>query len=159
MAYAEPGPSAGRTEVRRTRNEDLAPIYEILKAAPEAAVWSQESLRATVEGDSHYCLTAWQDEAIVGFIGGRRVVDEGEILNLAVAAPFRRQGVGTTLVEALLNTFGREGVTRVFLEVRESNAGGAAFYSRLGFRRVGTRVNYYQQPDEAALVLAMDVSR
>jgi ribosomal protein S18 acetylase RimI-like enzyme len=37
--------------------------------------------------------------------------------------------------------------------VRESNQGAIAFYERLGFRRVGWREGYYQQPVEAALIL------
>jgi len=147
------------TEVRPSRSQDLPAIQDVLKAAPEAAAWSPEGLRATLESDPAHCLCAWRKEEIVGFIAGRRVTDEGEILNLAVGMPSRRRGVGRILVETLLSSFVREGVARVFLEVRESNGAAISFYRQLGFRLVGTRRGYYQEPDESALVLALDTGR
>jgi len=148
-----------RATVLPTRSQDLITVYDLLKAVPEAASWTLEGLRRTLESYSACCLTAWKDEAIVGFIAGRRVADEAEILNFAVALPSRRRGVGRALVEALLRVFDKGRVARVFLEVRESNAAAIAFYERLGFRLVGSRADYYQEPREAALVLALDLSR
>ncbi len=46
-------------------------------------------------------------------------------------------------------------VSRVFLEVRESNAGAITFYRGLGFQEVGTRREYYQDPKEAATVMEL----
>ena len=155
---AEAKADHGNAEVRPCRSLDLPTISDILKETPQAAAWTQDGLRATLESYSAYCLTARQRKAIVGFIAGRRVADEAEILNLAVRSPARRLGVGRHLVEALLNVFQREGVIRVFLEVRESNTEAVAFYQRLGFLQVGKRLDYYHEPDESALVLALDVS-
>jgi ribosomal-protein-alanine N-acetyltransferase len=93
--------------------------------------------------------------AISGIAVGRRVLDEAEILNLAVAQGMRRQGEGRALVERLLNRFAEVQVSRVFLEVRESNAGAIAFYRGLGFQVVGTRRDYYQDPEEAATVMEL----
>jgi ribosomal-protein-alanine N-acetyltransferase len=89
---------------------------------------------------------------VTGFIVGRRVMDEGEILNLAVGLPNRRMGDGHALVSELLKEFERFRVTKVFLEVREFNAGAIRFYSSLGFIQVGRRDGYYREPTEAALV-------
>jgi [ribosomal protein S18]-alanine N-acetyltransferase len=97
----------------------------------------------------------WQGKDIAGFISGRRVLDEGEISNLAVRSEMRRKGVGKTLVEALLEVFSRAEVVQVFLEVRESNAAAIAFYRILGFCQIGKRAGYYRNPAEAALVLAL----
>jgi ribosomal-protein-alanine N-acetyltransferase len=88
-----------------------------------------------------------------GFILGREVLDEGEILNLAVAKANRRRGEGTALSREMMNSFAARGIKRVFLEVRESNVGAIAFYQRLGFRRAGRREGYYRAPAEAALIL------
>ncbi len=88
----------------------------------------------------------------VGYVFGHRVLDEGEILNLAVAPEYARRGIGTELVKTVLEAFERAGVRQVFLEVRESNAGARAFYQRLGFEPVGRRKGYYAKPREDALV-------
>jgi ribosomal-protein-alanine N-acetyltransferase len=87
-----------------------------------------------------------------GFVLGRLVADEAEVLNLAVCEECRRQGEGRALVEELLRRFAESGVSRVFLEVRESNLGAIDFYERMGFRQSGRREDYYREPQEAALV-------
>jgi ribosomal-protein-alanine N-acetyltransferase len=140
-------------EVRGCEKNDLREIQEILRAAPEAAVWSEAALAEALERDPSHFLVAEQEEEIAGFIVGREIVEEAEILNLAVKPEYRQRGIGRKLVEAMLEVFARDGVAKAFLEVRESNQGGIAFYRRLGFRETGRREHYYHQPEEAALVL------
>jgi ribosomal-protein-alanine N-acetyltransferase len=110
-------------------------------------------LADTLKHDSSCFLIARQGKEIAGVIAGRKIADQGEILNLAVIPKCRRQGVGRMLVEALLEAFEREHVVEVFLEVRESNVSAIAFYESLEFREVGKRPRYYQNPVEAALLL------
>jgi [ribosomal protein S18]-alanine N-acetyltransferase len=141
--------------VRPGREEDLCRVEAILQLSPDAANWPVGSLIETFEQYPSYFLVAGHGEEIKGFISGRRILDEGEILNLAVKPTERRTGVGKALVQALLERFGRENVLQVFLEVRESNLGAIAFYQGLRFRRVGKRTGYYRNPAEAALVLAV----
>ncbi len=145
------------TRVAACQKENLGDVESILKGTPEAAAWSKDALTETFEGDPAHLLVGWQKEEIAGFIAGRRVVGEGEILNLAVKPQYRRQGVGRALMKALLEAFAREAVDQVFLEVRQSNEGAIAFYRGLGFREVGRREGYYQEPEEAALVFALRI--
>lgn len=142
-------------EVRLGREEDLAAVEAILQLSPEAANWRTGSLTQTFEQHPSYFLVAGQDEQITGFISGRRILDEGEILNLAVKPDERSAGVGKALVQAVLERFGRENVLQVFLEVRESNLRAISFYQDLGFRQAGKRPGYYRNPTEAALVLTL----
>ena len=95
---------------------------------------------------------------LVGYIVGRSVLDEAEILNLGVAPPARRQGVARALVGELLSAFVGSGVRSVFLEVRESNHPALALYQSFGFRAVGRRQRYYQRPVEDAVVLRADIT-
>ncbi len=141
--------------VRLGRKEDLTAVEAILQLSPEAANWPVGSLTQTFQQYPSYFLVAGQDEQITGFISGRRILDEGEILNLAVKPSERSAGVGKALVQALLERFGRENAVQVFLEVRESNLGAITFYQGLGFRQVGKRTGYYRNPVGAALVLAL----
>jgi ribosomal-protein-alanine N-acetyltransferase len=71
---------------------------------------------------------------------------EAEILNIAVAPSHRRNGIATALIDSL-------DAPEVFLEVRESNEPAQRLYSKLGFRTVGRREQYYDDPEEAALVM------
>ena len=140
--------------VRRAETRDVSLILAIEAAArPWAAHWSREAYLSTP--DSGMC--AWVAERageIVGFVLVRFVADEMEILNLAVAGTARRMGVGQGLVRAALEEAEGRGTSRVFLEVRESNAPALAFYDSLGFWPIGRRRGYYHDPAEDALTLA-----
>jgi [ribosomal protein S18]-alanine N-acetyltransferase len=150
LSQAEKGP-----QVTSCRREDLSEVQAILQASPEAAAWSAAALSDAFERYSNYFLVSRHGQEIAGFISGRRIIDEGEILNLAVKPHLRRHGLGKTLVQALLKAFTQEGAVQVFLEVRVSNAPAISFYQQLGFRQIGERSRYYQNPIEAALVLSL----
>jgi ribosomal-protein-alanine acetyltransferase len=134
---------------------DAPKVAEILREAKGAASWWEEGLRETALLPGVLAFVSDRQGAITGFVVGRRVLDEAEILNLAVIAEMRRQGEGFALVRRILEEFSKLKVSRVFLEVRESNAGAIAFYRGLGFEAVGRREDYYQDPREAAMVMEL----
>jgi [ribosomal protein S18]-alanine N-acetyltransferase len=148
-----------RRRVTTCRREDLAKVEGILQVSPEAACWSERSLAEAFEQHGSHFLICWQGQDIRGFISGRQALDEGEILNLAVHASWRRQGIGKALVQALLEVFQQEAVVQVFLEVRESNIAAIELYKGLGFRPMGKRKDYYRNPTEAALQLSLSRKR
>jgi ribosomal-protein-alanine N-acetyltransferase len=90
---------------------------------------------------------------VAGYIIARPAANEGEILNLAVAAPHRGHGIARALVERALTRLGELGVATVYLEVRESNLAARTLYDRIGFREVGRRRGYYRRPREDAVLL------
>ena len=144
---------AEAASVRPCQEEDLALIEEILRVCPEAAGWSVAALRAMLREHAPYFLVAAQRTEIVGFICGRKMADEGEILNLAVRPALRRLGSGRRLVEAFLQIGADQGVVKVHLEVRASNQRAIRFYRAMGFQEDGKRVGYYQAPTEAAVLM------
>jgi ribosomal-protein-alanine N-acetyltransferase len=156
--FGDPVAYESTLRVQPCRKEDLLELEGILQQSPEAANWSTNTLAEALARHPYYLLVAWQTQQIAGFVSGRRVVDEAEILNLAVKPDFRRKGIGKALVRELLQLFAREKVANVFLEVRSSNANAIAFYQHQNFRQVGERPAYYQNPPEAALVLALPMS-
>jgi [ribosomal protein S18]-alanine N-acetyltransferase len=145
--------------VRRCERADLAAIADILAEAPEAATWSASALEEALENNSKYFLIASKGNNVVGFVLGRKITDETEILNLALKPEYRRQGIGKTLVQTLLMNFEADAASTVFLEVRESNTVAIDFYRAHGFLPSGKRPGYYQNPSEAALVFALQLAR
>jgi ribosomal-protein-alanine N-acetyltransferase len=92
-----------------------------------------------------------------GFLIGRTVADEAELLTLAVAPELRRTGIGGRLLAAFLAEVHSRGAERAFLEVAADNAAALALYARAGFTTAGRRRGYYRTPDGRAvdaLVLA-----
>lgn len=81
-----------------------------------------------------------------GFILCRTVVDEAEILTVAVRPEARRGGLGRRLVEAAAGFARQSGAARLFLEVAEDNPAARALYARCGFVAEGRRRGYYARP-------------
>ena len=91
-----------------------------------------------------------------GFLLGRVVAGEAELLTIAVDPMLRRGGLGRRLTTAFLAQAQQNGVESVFLEVAASNEAARALYAATGFTAAGRRRGYYQRPDgsrEDALVL------
>ena len=92
-------------------------------------------------------------EGVVAFCSFWLVLDELHINNLAVRGEFRGRGVGTALLEHVIQAGASRGADRATLEVRRSNAPARRLYERLGFAVAATRPNYYVSPPEDALIL------
>lgn len=85
-----------------------------------------------------------------GFVIGRALAGEAELLTLAVAPPARCRGLGAALVAAFLDRAAAAGAERAFLEVAADNAAARALYARAGFAEAGRRPGYYRRPDGGA---------
>lgn len=90
-------------------------------------------------------------EGDAGFLLGRAVAGEAELLTLAVAPEARRRGLGGKLVARFLYQARLRGAEDAFLEVSAENAPAIALYESLGFKRVGLRRGYYQTTAGAAI--------
>lgn len=92
---------------------------------------------------------------LVGYIVCWVFVDEVHVLDLATRADMRRHGIARQLVLRALGTAYQWGARRAFLEVRASNTVALNLYSGLGFERTLVREEYYDQPVEDAVVMAL----
>ena len=132
--------------LRPAATDDLDAIARIQTASPSSSQWEPESyLRFD-------CLVAALrgNRTLTGFLVSRPTAPgEREILNLAVDPTQRRRGIAQRLLEEELN----RGEGSWFLEVRESNRAAIRLYQTWGFRSVGRRKNYYNNPPEAGIVM------
>ena len=85
----------------------------------------------------------------MGFALARRTADEAELLTLCVEPAAPGHGLGRRLAETLFAELRAEGVRRVHLEVRGSNAAARALYGALGFRESRRRAGYYRDGEDA----------
>ena len=92
-------------------------------------------LRSRRKGQDPYCSM-------------QTVLDEGDILNVAVRSDRQKEGIGYFLVDSMLMLAQAQGISLVHLEVRESNGTARRLYQRLGFVEDGLRKNYYTDPLE-----------
>lgn len=97
---------------------------------------------------------------IAGFALVRLVVDEAELLTIAVEPKWRGKGVGRALMQALLADLLMSPARKLFLEVDEQNQAAVRLYKGLGFVPLAARQGYYARPDgqaATALVMARDL--
>jgi ribosomal-protein-alanine N-acetyltransferase len=143
--------------IRRILPQDAEALAKIAEETGQAARWPKEvylELPASPGGLGLACETLGH---VTGFLIGRQVADEAEVLNLAVRSASRRQGQATALLSAAFEEFRRGGATRAFLEVRASNTAAIAFYTSHGFTLCGQRKAYYRDPVEDALCMGRNL--
>lgn len=113
--------------------------------------WSADGIAAILSGTGTFLLTAPE-----GFLIGRAIAGEAELLTLAVAPERRRQGAGERLLAAFLTESARLGAATAFLEVAADNVAALALYRRHGFDETGRRRGYYRDaPGEAVDAIVM----
>jgi [ribosomal protein S18]-alanine N-acetyltransferase len=147
-------PTDAPYRIRPATAADLGAIAEIERAV-FSDPWPAAAFRGLLGPLAWVSVDA--DGGLAAYVFAHHALDEGEILNVAVHPAHRRTGVGRALVERVCAELARVGVARVFLEVRESNQAGRAFYRELGFTPVGKRRGYYARPREDALVLVREI--
>ncbi len=115
--------------------------------------WSVNSIVYELTNPLSLWLVAAEADTVVGYVGSQSVMDEADMMNIAVHPEYRRRGIAQELVHRLVTALRQKEVRRLTLEVRASNEPAKALYSGLGFEQVGRRPNYYRNPREDALIL------
>ena len=115
--------------------------------------WSENSIRYELTNPLSCWLVAVEDGRVAGYVGSQSVLDEADMMNIAVHPDFRRRGVAQSLVEGLVAGLKEKNIRCLTLEVRASNDPAISLYQKLGFAQVGRRPNYYRNPKEDALIL------
>ena len=139
------------TTIRKMRQEDLEQVAA-LEQACFSDPWPLNVLAHELENELSLWLVAVQGDMVLGYIGSQSVMDEADMMNLAVRADARRQGTAQALVRALCRALAAQGVISLTLEVRASNEPAIRLYEWLGFCQVGLRPNYYYHPKEDARI-------
>lgn len=115
--------------------------------------WSEKSVASELDNGLSLWLVALEGETVAGYVGSQTVLDETDMMNIAVHPDFRRRGIAQALVESLVKQLRQRGSRCLTLEVRASNSPAIALYEKLGFQKIGRRKNYYRDPREDALIL------
>lgn len=121
--------------------------------------WSEKSIAGELDNPLSLWLVAVDGGRLLGYVGSQTVLDETDMMNIAVAKEERRRGVARALILELVNQLAQQGSRSLTLEVRASNQGAIALYQSLGFVQTGRRPNYYRNPREDGLILRKEWER
>ncbi len=151
-------------KIHALRADEISAAAALSLSAFGHEAWKEKDLQEALAGGHAriYAAVAGSaekndDSAFSGALAGYAVfysaADEGELNSIAVAPSFRRSGAATALLTAALSDLRETGVAKLFLEVREHNAGAIAFYEKQGFLAAGVRKRFYDAPEEDAIVM------
>ncbi len=134
--------------------DDIEEAYA-LESAVFSEPWPKSAFEEIVENkDADYYVA--EDADTGKLLGGCvifRILDEGDITNVAVWPEYRRQGVAEGLLKFALDHAQKLGNDEFTLEVRASNEAAIRLYEKCGFASEGIRPGFYSKPKEDAVIM------
>lgn len=120
--------------------------------------WGRDAFLAelSVEGGIRYLVRGLKGsivDPVLGYVCIRVVLDEANLLRVAVAPEWRRKGVASWILQRAFAEAAARGAVTAYLEVRPSNHAAISLYENLGFTPVGKRPRYYPESGEDALIM------
>ena len=112
--------------------------------------WTEEEMMSCLRRPNCIGMVARRGNVVAGFMLYELLRSQLHVINFAVHPEFRRQEVGSQMVDKLLAKLAQQGRTEIVLEVRERNLAAQLFFRRTGFVSAGVIRNYYDDTDEDA---------
>ncbi len=107
--------------------------------------WSIPALRGEFENDFSHFFGFFLEDKIVGYACIRIMFEEAQVCNIAVLPQYQRQGIGSKLVQQLINFSTESQCDVIELEVNTANEKAVGLYLKNGFVIAGTRPNFYRK--------------
>ncbi|WP_445404520.1 ribosomal protein S18-alanine N-acetyltransferase [Acinetobacter vivianii] len=120
--------------------ESVAAIERLVQTHP----WSKQQFQESLA--SYQCTVYEQANQVVGFCILQPVLDEANLLLMAIHPSQQGKGLGYTLLDDSIQQL-KNNPIQIFLEVRESNTAAIRLYEKTGFHQIDLRKNYYPNPD------------
>ena len=139
-------------EIRLMEKADIPQLAELEKLC-FSDPWSVSAFEYELNNPLSLWLVAAEGDTVAGYVGSQTVIDESDMMNIAVHPDFRRQGIAENLIESLIIMLNTRQSKSLTLEVRVSNTPAIRLYEKMGFIQVGRRPGYYRNPREDAYIL------
>ena len=119
--------------------------------------WSEQTFFNEANNPLACYIVAQADDEIAGYIGFLKVLDEGQITNVAVKEKHRQKKIASTLLNKAIQSAKDYELSILNLEVRDSNFAAISLYKKYGFYEIGRRKNYYKNPTEDAILMELKI--
>lgn len=152
QAERERNEQNGQIRIRAMERADVEYISR-LEEATFSMPWSKEAFLEMIAKEDARYYVAESAGKVVGGCGVLMIAGEGNITNVVVEKKERNRGIGTKMLQYLIEDGYRNGLSAFTLEVRVSNAVAIHVYEKLGFRSEGIRPDFYEKPIEDAMIM------
>jgi len=140
--------------IRRMTADDLVAV-EAIERSVYTHPWTIGNFADSLDA-GYLCWIMEQDGGVAGYSVVMIAAGEAHLLNLSIAAPLQRQGLGSELLRFVIKLARDCAAQTIYLEVRESNAAGRALYAQHGFAEIGVRRSYYPAGAEREDAVTME---
>lgn len=139
-------------EIRRMQKEDVVQVAQ-MEQEYFSEPWSEQAFLDALEKKEYLYMVAVQDKEVVAYCGMYRVLDEGNITQVAVRSDMRGRGIGRILLQDFMQNGKANDVQAYTLEVRVSNEPAVRLYEACGFETECIRKDFYSKPKEDAYIM------
>lgn len=133
----------------REGSSAIAEVMTVMSAAFDPAfgeAWTSAQCTGALGLGGTWLNTVRLDGALIGFAVTRAVLEDAELMLIAVHPDHHGTGAGSCLMAAVMDECRKCTVQNLHVEVREDNP-ALAFYTKHKFTRIGLRPNYYRRTD------------
>ena len=138
-------------EIRPISEEDLDEIAR-LEQEIFSDPWSEKALRDYLSSPSARGYVLSENKKILSYALFSTLLEEGEVLRIGTKMSALRRGFAESLLEHYFTHSKKDGVKKIFLEVRKENLAARSLYEKTGFVLIGTRKGYYKNPPDDAII-------
>ena len=146
-------PPCQHTARLRFATEIDLPAILAIEAVSFPLPWKEGAFRSELRNSCSRLWVVEESTRIIGYACAWFIHDEGQIVNVAVLPEFRRGGIGRLLVQHILQEARLQGILTLSLEVRKSNLAALELYKIFGFQMVAVREQYYENSEDAILMV------
>ena len=131
---------------------DCKRVAEFFKSAFDDG-WTESMLLSAFNSGRFNAVGAFDGDKLIGVITFSLSIDTADIEDIAVDIAYRKNGVGSLLVDYALKNLSDRGITKVFLEVRAGNTPAINLYTKYGFKALSVRKKYYDDGEDAIVMV------
>ena len=144
--------SFSNIKICQMSQEDIDSIKEIFSLDFDE-FWSYETLAQDFKcGDSTYLACKTENNIVIGFIGLKIVLDNADIMNIAVKKEYRNHGIGSLLLKQAILVATCKNCNQIMLEVNSTNYPAITLYEKFCFQKISVRKKYYNHKDDAIIM-------
>ena len=148
--------TAGGLVLREMTWRDVPALAALELALFADDAWSEQTWWAELAGRPRRCYVVGERAGVVvGYAGVDRRGEVADVMTIAVVPEAQGQGLGSLLMDWLIEAARCGGAEHMMLEVRADNTAAQRLYSKMGFVMLTVRRRYYQPGDVDAHIMRL----
>lgn len=115
-------------------------------------ILTKNILESDLKKKNNYYLIAKSNNMTLGYVGISYILDTADIISIVVSKDYTRKGIASLLLNSIYEFCKENNISRIMLEVRESNIVAQNLYLKHGFTKISERKNYYEGKENAYIM-------